>query len=89
MHGRVVLQPCLVSGGGGRESAANAMRETNESALVLKALSPLEKAEPGARRILAGMVADVLAMAKENSSLNTPQRLLRVDAQFTSWIIWS
>jgi DNA-binding response OmpR family regulator len=36
------------------------MRETNESALVLRALSPLEKAEPGAKRILAGMCGSEL-----------------------------
>jgi hypothetical protein len=40
------------------------MRESNESALALRAPSPLEKAEPGARRILFSMVADTLALAK-------------------------
>ena len=65
------------------------MNEMDNLALAPKPPGLLEKAEPGARRILAGMVADALALAKKNSSLNTPQRLLLVDAQFTSWIIWS
>jgi TPR repeat protein len=40
------------------------MRESNESALVTKPPGLLEKAEPGARRILSSMVADTLALAK-------------------------
>jgi TPR repeat protein len=39
------------------------MNETNEFALVPRPPSAIEKAESGAKRVLAGMVADVLAVA--------------------------
>ncbi len=41
------------------------MNEKNDLALVPKPPGSLEKAEPGAKRILSGMVADTLALAKK------------------------
>ena len=41
------------------------MNEKNNSALVPRPPSALEKAEPGAKRILSGMIADTLALAKK------------------------
>jgi len=48
-------------------------------ALVPRPPDALEKAEPGAKRILSSMVADTLALVKKNSSLNTRQKILLVD----------
>ena len=39
------------------------MNEKNNLALVTRPPRALEKAEPGAKRILSGMVADTLALA--------------------------
>lgn len=41
-----------------------AMTEEDNAALVRRPPSALEKAEPGAKRILSGMVADALALAQ-------------------------
>ena len=41
------------------------MNEKNDFALVRRPLSAVEKAAPGAKRILSGMVADALALAKK------------------------
>jgi CheY-like chemotaxis protein len=46
------------------------MNETTKSALVPKPPGALEKAAPGARRILSGMVADTLALAKKEQTTN-------------------
>jgi TPR repeat protein/DNA-binding response OmpR family regulator len=43
---------------------ANAMNNADKFALVPRPPGALEKAEPGAKRILSGMIADVLALAK-------------------------
>jgi Leucine Rich Repeat (LRR) protein len=43
------------------------MNEKNDFALVPRSSGALEKAEPGAKRILAGMVADTLALANRDS----------------------
>jgi mannitol/fructose-specific phosphotransferase system IIA component (Ntr-type) len=47
--------------------------DKNNFALVSKPLSAVEKAAPGTKRVLAGMVNDTLALRKE-----TPNRLVRV-----------
>ena len=57
------------------------MSENNDFALVPKPPSALEKAEPGARRILSGMVADTLALVK-------PDRLDSPDANAASVEEW-
>jgi TPR repeat protein len=44
------------------------MNEKSNSALVPRPPSALEKAMPGARRILSGMVADALALAKKEQA---------------------
>jgi CheY-like chemotaxis protein len=43
------------------------MNEADNFALVPRPPDALEKAEPGAKRILSGMVADTLALAKKES----------------------
>jgi hypothetical protein len=43
------------------------MSEKNDFALVPRAPNPLEKAEPGTKRILSSMVADTLALVKKDS----------------------
>jgi TPR repeat protein len=45
-------------------AAVSTMNEKNNFALVPRAPGALEKAEPGARRILSGMVSDTLALAR-------------------------
>jgi CheY-like chemotaxis protein len=55
------------------------MYDSNNFALVPRSPTAVERAEPGAKRILSGMVADALALAKKNSSLDTRQRILLVD----------
>src|SRR2546422_6794494 len=50
------------------------MNEKNDSALVPRQPRALEKAEPGMRRILSGMVGDTLALAKKK-----PPRIVIVD----------
>lgn len=42
----------------------SAMLEMNDFALILRPLGALEKAEPGAKRVLSSMVADTLALTK-------------------------
>ncbi len=56
------------------------MYESSNSALVPRAPSSLEKAEPGAKRILSGMVADTLALAKKEPPRESgPLRIVVVD----------
>ncbi len=56
------------------------MNEKNDFALVPRAPGALEKAEPGVRRILSGMVADTLALAKKESPQEArPLRIIMVD----------
>jgi hypothetical protein len=43
--------------------------EENNVALVRRPPSALEKAEPGAKRILSGMVADALALADKKQTV--------------------
>jgi len=45
------------------------MKEKNDFALVPRPPSAVEKSEPGAKRILSGMVADALALRKDVSAL--------------------
>ena len=51
------------------------MNEKNDFALVRKPSSAVDKAAPGAKRILSGMVADTLALIPE-----------RVNAEIESWV---
>jgi CheY-like chemotaxis protein len=53
------------------------MIEKDNFALVPKSPGALEKAEPGAKRILSGMVAETLALAKRK-----PLRIFIVDLHF-------
>jgi hypothetical protein len=56
------------------------MSEKNIFALVPRAPSSLERAEPGARRIMSGMVADALALAqKGHPRSHRPLRIVSVD----------
>ena len=56
------------------------MNDRNEFALVPKPPGSLEKAEPGAKRILSDMVADTLALAKPESPQKArPLRIIMVD----------
>jgi hypothetical protein len=55
----------------GRDVAVISMNEKEDCALVPRPPSGLEKAEPGARRILSGIVADTLALAKKKPSSAT------------------
>jgi TPR repeat protein len=57
------------------------MNEKDNFALVPRAAGLLEKAEPGAKRILSGMVADTLALAKKTAS----KEVRVADAQLESW----
>jgi TPR repeat protein len=56
------------------------MNEKGNSALVLRPPGALWKLEPGAKRILSGMVADTLALAKERPPrTQRPLRIVSVD----------
>jgi DNA-binding NtrC family response regulator len=56
------------------------MSEKNDFALVPRPPAALEKAEPGARRILSGMVADTLALAKQGPPRGSrPLRIVSMD----------
>jgi CheY-like chemotaxis protein len=56
------------------------MNKTNNSALAPRAPGALEKAAPGVRRILSGMVADTLALAKKEPPQKArPLRIIMVD----------
>lgn len=56
------------------------MSKKSDFALVPRPLSALEKAEPGARRILCGMVADTLALARSPLvPKDQPLRIVVVD----------
>jgi len=56
------------------------MNQKNDLALVPRLPGALEKGEPGAKRILSGMVADTLALAKkEPSRKSRPVRIVSVD----------
>jgi TPR repeat protein len=47
----------------------SALNEADNFALVPRPPGAFEKAEPGAKRILSGMVADTLALARVDSNL--------------------
>jgi len=50
------------------------MKEKENFALVPRSPGPLERVEPGARRLLSGMVADTLALAtKEHVRSSAPK----------------
>jgi predicted ATP-grasp superfamily ATP-dependent carboligase len=56
------------------------MNERGNSALVPRPPGSLEKAEPGAKRILSNMVADTLALAKkETPRKSRPLRIVQVN----------
>jgi DNA-binding NarL/FixJ family response regulator len=56
------------------------MSKKSDFALVPRPPSALEKAEPGAKRVLSGMVADTLALAKKGSPRSQrPLRIVSVD----------
>jgi DNA-binding NtrC family response regulator len=55
------------------------MNEKNNLALVPRPPGVLEKAEPGAKRILSGMVSDTLALARQGPSRKPRGKLLIVD----------
>ncbi len=56
------------------------MNENSDFALVPRPPGTLQNAEPGARRILSGMVADTLALAKKDPpSKSRPLRIVSVD----------
>ena len=56
------------------------MNKKNDFALVPRVPRALEKTEPGAKRILSGMVAETLALArKEPASTKRPLRIVSVD----------
>ncbi|MEJ1973539.1 MAG: response regulator [Lacunisphaera sp.] len=60
------------------------MNEQNDFTLVPRSQTAIEKAEPGAKRVLAGMVADALALAKPGQiatgrSKTRPLRIVHVD----------
>jgi CheY-like chemotaxis protein len=56
------------------------MNENNKFALVRKTPSAVEKAEPGAKRVLSGMVLDALALAnREQHRRPSPPRIVVVN----------
>lgn len=56
------------------------MNENGKFALVPKTPAALKKAEPGAKRVLSGMVADTLALVKKEQARKTrPPRIVIVD----------
>jgi CheY-like chemotaxis protein len=56
------------------------MNDKNNFALVPKLPGSLEKAEPGAKRIVSSMIADMLALTKEESPQKArPLRIIMVD----------
>src|SRR5208282_5524858 len=56
------------------------MNENGKFALVPKTPAALEKAEPGAKRVLSGMVVDTLALVKKEQARKTrPQKIVIVD----------
>ena len=56
------------------------MDDKNIFALVPRPPSAIEKSQPGAKRILSGMVADTLAMAKRDSPVRSrPLRIVMMD----------
>jgi len=59
------------------------MNESDNSALVPRPPGALEKAEPGAKRILSGLVADTLALATHKGVVKGS--LLTIDTQ-THWV---
>ncbi len=59
------------------------MSERSDFALVPRPAGALEKAEPGAKRILSGMVADTLALARKEQVAKPRGKLLIVDDEET------
>ena len=58
------------------------MEEKNDFALAPRLPSAVEKAKPGARRVLSGMVADTLALAKKETVRKPrPLRIVVVNAE--------
>jgi TPR repeat protein len=57
------------------------MNEKNNFALVRKSSSAIEKAAPGVKRILSGMVTDALDLAKRPAS----KEVAVADVQFENW----
>jgi len=60
------------------------MNEKNDFALVRRPPSALEKAEPGAKRILSGMVTETLALAKKDPSAKSLFNVL-IGAKFSNF----
>jgi Leucine-rich repeat (LRR) protein len=54
--------------------AASDMNENTDFVLVKRTSSALEKVAPGAKRVLSGMVADALALAKREQSALNPSK---------------
>jgi len=52
------------------------MSEKSDFALVPRSPGALEKAQPGRKRILSGMVADTLALARKESFTKPPFAVL-------------
>jgi DNA-binding NtrC family response regulator len=64
----------------GATGGIGVMNEKNRFTLVPRPPGTLEKAEPGAKRILSGMVADTLALVKKESPhRNRPLRIVMLD----------
>lgn len=70
------------------------MNEKNDFALVPRPPSAVEKAEPGAKRILSGMVADTLALASKERA-ETPAARFRIgefkwcEPDYRQILIWA
>jgi TPR repeat protein len=59
------------------------MAENNDFALVPKTPTALEKAEPGTKRILSGMVGDTLDLARKKAS----GEVTSADTQLENWFL--
>src|SRR5665647_434751 len=57
------------------------MNETKDFALVRRPSSAVEKAAPGAERILSGMVSDTLDLARKTAS----EEIRAADTQLEGW----
>ena len=79
-HSKVerIATACL--GCAGASGGIGAMNDKDNVALVPRSPTALERAEPGARHILSGMVADTLALAKkELPRKSRPLRIVQVN----------
>src|SRR5665213_933637 len=61
-----------------RLDSVRCMNNENDFALVRKPSSAVEKAAPGAKRILSGMVADMLALVRQELGLTAEQNISAV-----------